>query len=208
MSKLTITGNAKHKVEADMEKITIRFQVEDKTSAKASQQVIKECECFLAVIKKMGLDLTQIQMSDDTIEQESYSDRFAATATRELTIETKYDIKFNNDLQNIIQEKDLNVDLEVGYFISNKKEIHEALIAEAVADSRKRAEIIVAATGQKIMGIKEMNTNNYCMGGVDLMCCEKERSIGYYPRPEMLSDQLKAPVLEEEESVNITWLVE
>ena len=208
MGKLMIKGEAKRRVEADMETITIRFQSREGTSANAAERVISDSEEFLEIIKELGVDLSSIQLANDDIEQDSYNDDIEVTATRELMIEIGYDIRFNNDILDIIQKNNMNVDLEVVHDISNRSALHEELIQEAVADSRKKAELIASATGQKIIGIDEVHLGErYVESRMDWMCQEKERSIAR-PRAAMLSDQLKAPVMTEAETVNVTWIIE
>ena len=208
MGKLMIKGEAKRRVEADMETITIRFQSREGTSANAAERVISDSEEFLEIIKELGVDLSSIQLTNDDIEQDSYNDDIEVTATRELMIEIGYDIRFNNDILDIIQKNNMNVDLEVVHDISNRSALHEELIQEAVADSRKKAELIASATGQKIIGIDEVHLGErYVESRMDWMCQEKERSIAR-PRAAMLSDQLKAPVVTESETVNVTWIIE
>ena len=208
MGKLMIKGEAKRRVEADMETITIRFQSREGTSANAAERVISDSEEFLEIIKELGVDLSSIQLANDDIEQNSYNDDIEVTATRELMLEIGYDIRFNNDILDIIQKNNMNVDLEVVHDISNRSALHEELIQEAVADSRKKAELIASATGQKIIGIDEVHLGErYVESRMDWMCQEKERSIAR-PRAAMLSDQLKAPVVTESETVNVTWIIE
>ena len=208
MGKLMIKGEAKRRVEADMETITIRFQSREGTSANAAERVISDSEEFLEIIKELGVDLSSIQLANDGIDQDSYNDDIEVTATRELMIEIGYDIRFNNDILDIIQKNNMNVDLEVVHDISNRSALHEELIQEAVADSRKKAELIASATGQKIIGIDEVHLGErYVESRMDWMCQEKERSISR-PRAAMLSDQLKAPVVTESETVNVTWIIE
>ena len=208
MGKLMIKGEAKRRVEADIETITIRFQSREGTSANAAERVISDSEEFLEIIKELGVDLSSIQLANDGIDQDSYNDDIEVTATRELMIEIGYDIRFNNDILDIIQKNNMNVDLEVVHDISNRSALHEELIQEAVADSRKKAELIASATGQKIIGIDEVHLGErYVESRMDWMCQEKERSIAR-PRAAMLSDQLKAPVVTESETVNVTWIIE
>lgn len=207
MSKLTIKGEAKRKVEADTATITMRFQSREYTSATAANRVLMDSEKFLEIIKKLGVDLSQIHISNDEIEQNRYSDEVSVTATRELTFAVKYNTAFINDIMDIIQNNNMNVDLDLEYTLSTKDAVHEELLQEAVADSRKKAELIASSTGQKIVSIEEAkHGDDYSDNGMDWMCCESSLAEGH--RKAMLSDQLKSPVLTETETVNITWIME
>ncbi|MCR5168361.1 MAG: SIMPL domain-containing protein [Oscillospiraceae bacterium] len=197
MGKLSISGKAKRSVEADMETITVRFQTVETSSSKAAKRIMDDCEAFLKILYELGVDISQIQLKSDEIEQDTDDDITRATATRELKITVKNDITFNNDIMEIIQNNDLNVDIEVNHFISNKEEIHKELLAKAVEDSRAKAEIIVSATGQKIVGIDEMSTGYRSFDDIHYMKGESEMYFGSLPRKPSLSDQLKAEMLDE-----------
>ena len=210
MGKLIMSGAAKRSVEADMETITVRFETVESSSTKAAKRIMDDCESFLSIIKELGVDISRIQLKGDDIDQDRYEENIniKVTATRELKITLEYDVKFNNDIMEMIQNNDWNVDIGVEHFISNKEEIHKELLAKAVEDSRAKAEIIVSASGQKIVGIDEMRSGYHSLEDMYYMRGESNMELGSLPRKPLLSDQLKAAVLDEEETVTITWLVE
>ena len=205
MGKIIINGEARRKVEADIEKITLTFGTGADTPAHASENIINDCEAFLQELEDMGIDISRIHLEEDNIER-PYNDDNDVSATRVISFDIEYNMKFNNDLLSLIRDKKLNVFFDIKYSISNRQAVHDELLAEAVADSREKAELIARSTGQKIIGIDEVVKNDYftvSAGSLRSRGNEKE-----YSRKAMLSDKLSAPLEEESESVTVTWKVE
>lgn len=207
MSKLTITGRSKRKVEADYERITIRFQAHAESSAAASIKVISECESFLEELTQWGILLDWIHMSNDDINQEYDDMNVDAEATREIKIEMPYNMEFNNSIMELVQEKKMNVDFEISYYISNEEAIHNELLKEALADSKEKAELIASAEGQRIIGIDTAEMSNW-YNSQDWLCCERERGfLMQNKREPKISDHLKAPINEVSESIEVVWIM-
>lgn len=207
MGKLTIEGKASRKIEADTEQITIRFQCHAENSAEASKKALAECELFLQELTNWGISPDQIHTSNDDIEQE-YDDReLDVTATREIKIELPFNMEFNNSIMELIQERQMNIDFDISYTLSNYKEIHKKLIQEALADSKEKAELIASTMGQRIIGIDTFKMSDR-YNQMDWMLCEQKRGFGLPAgRAPLLSDKLKAPLNEESESVEVVWIM-
>ncbi len=153
-------------------------------------------------------------MENDDVDRNRYDKETYATAKRKISFVSKRDMKFQNDIMQLIQKNNINAELSVSYSNSKIQKIHEKLLKEAVEDSRKKAELIASTTGQKIIGIDLVKTKDFddyldeafdddCDdSNIDWKCCEKERRIG------LVSDQLGAPEREEQESVDVVWLME
>lgn len=208
MSKLTITGRSTRMIEADYERITIRFQAHAESSAAASRKVISECESFLEELTKWGILLDWIHMSNDDINQEYDDMDVDAEATREIKIEMPYNMEFNNSVMELVQEKKMNIDFEISYYVSNEEVIHNELLKEALADSKEKAELIASTEGQRIIGIDTAEMSNWYNNNQDWLCCERERSfLMQYKREPKISDQLKAPINEVSESIKVVWIM-
>ena len=54
MGKIEVKGTAKRTVDYDLMKIVIDFHAKEETPDEASEKVMKECEDFLAQLKKGG----------------------------------------------------------------------------------------------------------------------------------------------------------
>lgn len=206
MSKLTISGRATRNVEADTEHITLRFQNHAENAAEASKETLAECESFLQELTQWGVSMDQIHMSKDEISQEYDDGELEVTVTREISIELPYNMAFNNSIMELIQEKEMNIDYEIGYSLSAYETVHKELMQEALADSKEKAELIASSVGQKIIGIDTFKlSDRYSRVQFELMM---QPRMGSRPeRAATLSDQLKAPTTEETESVEVVWLM-
>ena len=121
-----------------------------------------------------------------------------------MTFQTAFDMVRINDLMTLVQSINSRIDFSCTHRVSNQKAIHEALLQEALADSKRRAEQIAAAVGQKITGIDRAE----CRDDVeDLGMDDRVTPTGAYgaPRKAMLSDQLQAPTRTEHASIDIVW---
>ena len=67
-----------------------------------------------------------------------------------------FDMNFINNLNDIIKNESFVVDMNITFKLSDNKKIHEQLLEEAVLDSKRQAELIANAIGQKIVGIIEL----------------------------------------------------
>lgn len=205
MSKLTITGKASDKFMPDTEQITIRFQYHAKNSAEASQKVLSECEAFLKELSEWGISPDHIHSSRDNINQEYFDRDFDVTTTREVKIELPFNMEFNNSIIELVQERQLNIDFDISYSLSNYQEIHNELLKKALEDSKKKAELIAGSMEQKITGIDKLDMSDR-YDDKDWMLCECERPFNLNDiRIPKLSDKLKAPLMEESESVEVVW---
>ena len=104
------------------------------------------------------------------------------------------------------QNHTAKINTKAPVFTNNQKAIHEALLQEALADSKRRAEQIAAAVGQRITGIDRAE----CRDDVeDLGMDDRVTPTGAYgmARKAMLSDQLQAPTRTEHASIDVVWRV-
>ena len=209
MGKIKVTGKAKHEFKTDVTHIYITFRGYDNSSAKAVEKAVNECESFLSILQTMNYDISQICIFNDSVEQDRDDDdnkKSVMIARREIKIEHRFDMKFNNDIMKIICDNDFDTVVDFHYKLSDIEKIHTELLKEAVNDSRSRAELAAASTGQSIVGIDEINLDDRYTSVCHKMSGNCGRSD--YMRDPMLSDLLEAPTVEEEEFVTVTWLIE
>lgn len=205
MGKLSITGKAEREVTYNAVELRVTFYIHAKTTAEALKAVMEQSEQFLELVTKAGVDMKDIHIGDNSIDQRYNDDELKVHASREMTIRLRFDMAFVNSLMTMIQEQDFAVDLDCDYHLTNREEIHVELMKEALADSKRKAEIIAGIMGQTIVGIDsvEHDRNSDMMW----MCCEQERGIicaGAAP----LSNQLEAPITTESETISVVWLIE
>ena len=94
------------------------------------------------------------------------------------------------------------VTFAVRFTLANKDEIKDGLLADAVAASRKKAEVIAEAAGAKMVGIENAKYN--FDSGHDWMCCE---APGFYDgegaAPEFNPEDVSVSCC-----VEVTWEIE
>lgn len=207
MGKLTINGYAKHEYSYDSMKITIGFNAYETTTTLALEKVMNQCEEFLAVLADYGVKTEDITLGENSVEKNNYiEDEKDICARRELIIRSAFDMKFVNIIMSLIKDKGYSADVDFDYTIKNIDTIHEALLKEALADSKRKAMIIAETMGQKVVEIVDVTNRNSDAYISDWFSCEviHKLSESNYSR----SDKLKEPVTTESENITVTWLVE
>ncbi len=209
MGKLKITGKASHEYAYDVAEITVRFQVHEKNAAEAMAKVLAQCEEFLSIIHEEGIAPDNIRIGDNSVEQEYDDQELDVCATREIKLRVPFDMQFANYVMAMVQEKKYDVDIDTDYYLSNRVQIHNVLIKEAIKDSKDKASFIAEEMGQKIIGIDSVEIGDRYDSYMDYVCCE-ERSRSHAPCYGALphSNKLQSPVTEESASVSVDWLIE
>ncbi|MEE0265105.1 MAG: SIMPL domain-containing protein [Acutalibacteraceae bacterium] len=207
MGKLSIVGKAEREFSYNAVEITVNFIVREKTTAEAVNKMMEQNEKLLEAITEAGVNMKDIHISDNSIDQDYDDDEMYVEVTRGMKIRLQFDMHFINSLMSMISEQDLSVDLDCKYQLTNREEIHMELMKEALADSKKKAEVIASVTGQKIVGIDSIDKDRHiCM---DWMYCEQERPLRLTLYPESrLSNKLQSPITTESESISVVWLIE
>ena len=88
--------------------------------------------------------------------------------------------------------------------------LHEQLLKEAVLDSKKKAEMIASAMGQKVIGIETLNA------GERYNSYDSEEKAYYDQFSHKIgethscskSNRLQAPFITEYEHVDVEWIIE
>ncbi|MGN0537885.1 MAG: SIMPL domain-containing protein [Acutalibacteraceae bacterium] len=203
MGKLTITGKASHEYPYDQLEITVQFQVHEKSSSAALEKTLQQCEEFLSILNKEGISMESIHIGKDSVNQK-YKD---VCAIREIKIRVPFSMEFTNHFMTLIQNKKYNVDIDTQYILSNRTDIHNDLIKEAIDDSKKKASLIVEAMGQKLIGIDSVEIGDRYGRDTGDMFLDSIRAITSSTSLHY-SNMIQAPVTEESESVEVVWLIE
>lgn len=207
MGKLTITGKASHEYFCDQLEITVRFQVREKSSSTALEKTLQQCEEFLSILNKEGISMESICISNDAVDQKYNDNKLDVCAIREIKFRVPFSMEFTNYIMTLIQSKKYNANINIKYILSNRTDIHNDLIKEAIDDSKKKALFIVEAMGQKLIGIDSVEIDDRYDKDIDGIFCDSLRSITP-PRGLHYSNMIQAPVTEESESVAVVWLIE
>lgn len=205
MGKLTITGKAEREVSYNAIEMSVTFYIHAKTTAEALQIVMEQSEKFLELVTAAGIDMKDIHIGDNSVDQRYSDDELKVHASREMKIRLHFDMAFVNGLMGMIREQDFAVDLDCDYHLTNRAELHMELMKEALADSKKKAEVIAEIMGQKIIGIDSVEHDRH--NDMEWICCEQERGI-IREGAASLSNQLEAPITTESETISVVWLIE
>lgn len=207
MGKLTITGKAKREVANDALILSIRFNTHSDTSAEALKTITEQSEEFLKILHNSGITMESIQLGDSHVDQDYDDGKLDAYASKEFKINMQFDMPFVNSILELISDKGYAVDVDFEYYITDATSIHEELLKEALAESKKNAEAIAATMGKKITGIDTLEYGRYG-GDVHYLSCEQQPGcvIGESHTP--FSNQIKAPTTTESESVEVVWIME
>lgn len=203
MGKLRVEGHAKKEFACDRIDLTITFCNRNTTSDIALKASLKQTEDFLAEIKKIGLEPSDVKIDNDSVEQH-YDEKKGpyAEAERRLEISLPFDMAVVNSVLHIVRQNKYNVDVDTRYQLTRQNEIQKELIREAIEDSRKQADMLAEMLGQKITGVHSAQIPTY----EHFVSYERERSLACLKAS--LSDELAAPTREVSADVTIVWLVE
>lgn len=204
MGRIYTTGTAYREVPCDAVEIHQRCTVSAKTAAQAIENLFRQSEQLLQTLGNAGIDPKTVRLGENEVEETDEDDKKMMSAVRSMTFQTAFDMVRINDLMTLVQSINSRIDFSCIHRVSNQKAIHEALLQEALADSKRRAEQIAAAVGQKITGIDRAE----CRDDVeDLGMDDRVTPTGAYgaTRKAMLSDQLQAPTRTEHASTDIVW---
>lgn len=204
MGKLSITGTAEREVRYDAVELRITFNGRAKKTGDAVSIIMKECEQLLKIITSAGVSVKDIHIGENSIDRRYGEHGVTVSASREITLRLKFDMPFINGLMDTVRDQDFSVDMDCSYHYTNKQELHTELLKEAVANSKKKAELIAEVMGQKVIGIDSVEHDSY---RDQPFLCEMEPCVAMgcdYG----LSNQLESPLTTESESIDVVWLIE
>lgn len=210
MGKLKVIGKARKEFTCDIMYVKISFNAWAEDTSNAIETSMSQCDMFLGILEEHGVDITMIHISNAGVSQDMNDDNLEVSAEREIELRMPFDMNTLNRLTEIIKENSLKVDMDISFKLSNMLELHEQLLKEAVLDSKKKAEMIASAMGQKVIGIETLNAgeryNSYD---------SEEKS--YYDQfshkigethSRSKSNRLQAPLITEYEHVDVEWIIE
>jgi len=206
MGTIRIMGYAERKVNADIVDYYINFFSCERKASEALKNSKEQCELFLKELKKCGLDMPKIHLSEDRVDEPRYDDN-RVDAEREIHFRSTFDPAFNNVISEIVHKNDLSVNINTEYSYSKKKELHEELLKEAVLNSKAKAELIAETTGQKVKYIDSVSEDRYFDDPGDdtsyIMAPMKGK-----PTPDDVFNEVSGKELTESEAICVTWNID
>jgi len=204
MGKLTICGESRLQVKADLEKLTISISYGDDNPATVAKKLLEKSETILKEFQKMGISPDKMNLGKNEIDHKYYEKEPAFQGSRVFKVTVPFDMKINNIIMEIIQKHDLSVEIDAEFYISDEKAIRDTLVQEAIEDSRVQAERIAKTMQQKIVGIDTLDLSRDTWHDAPT----KVHKIGIPERTSLLADKVGAPVKELYENVEVVWIME
>ena len=215
MGKIKIIGTASRDVPYDMMEVTIKFHSWDKSVTNAVNKTDTLCDDFLNVLLENNFDISKIHMGDIEINQKKVSNdsageplRLSVSTNKSIIIPTPFNMNCLNFLKDTVKDMGADANLSINYFYSNTSDIDNALIEEAIADSRKKAEIAAKAIGQHIIGISaatiNKSNNRYSDDNESYDLCDPLAILSY----DSPTNNLSANTSKLTAIVEIDWIIE
>lgn len=161
MGTIKTKGIAECEVSADTTIFTIRFKTRDIKEDKAIIKCTKMCEEFLKDLTNLGLNLADIELSEDRLSTINYDDKTMRLCEKSIKFKTPCSPKFNSMISRVITEGKYEIELSKDDYVKKDAIIREQLRVEAIKDSRRKAELIASADGRHIIGIDSVCDNRY-----------------------------------------------
>lgn len=149
--------------------------------------------------------------SDRIVRRGGYgSEEIAYESEKILSVPFPVNPAFVNEVRSLIEKGFSNVTFSAVYSISNENLLRKELLADAVANSRSKAEILAEPMKQTIAGIESANLSGrddvYDVSDdvEEYLVCEQPLTMSAPDRP---ADKLKPDTVELSAEVKIVWLV-
>ena len=136
MGTLKVVGKARKEFTCDIMYIKLSFKAWGDDTAQAIETSMSQCDLFLDLLEKQGIDINLIHMSNADVSQDMYDDKLEISSERKIELRMPFDMNAINRLSEIIKENRLKVDMEISFKLTNMLEVHEQLLKEAVFDSK------------------------------------------------------------------------
>lgn len=207
MGKITVNGHAEKKVNYDIVVLKFSFVSKGNNSSKAIQDVRKQTETFLSLLKEQNVDISQINFEEDNL-NEKYNDYGILNARRELSMRIPYNMDFINYINDLIEKNNFDVRYDMEFELSNKESVHKELLKAAMIDAKEKAELIAESLGKRVVKLKSASTgacyDDMCVSVLKLGCMPETFAM----EASCVSRDLQAPSSTEDESVTTVWLLE
>lgn len=205
MGEIEVKGFAERKVPYDVISLYITFCDKSMDAANASQKVLLECEKFLDILEKDGININNIKIVEDSVNRNGFSDEIQYDAIRKIKMEFGFDMEIVNHIRQILMIEKMHIEIYTEYEVSNLSEIHKELMKMAMIDSKNKAETLAEVLGQRVVGIinasKDGIKDNSATIFENVARCEMPMFLAK-------SDKLQADTTTEIEEITVKWKVE
>ena len=155
MGKIKVKGSAAMDFAADTMELTFTVGTESASPVTAAEKGKAQTEALLSVLEELGIAPEEITLrSENVSEQHGYGGQQTVFRfSKEMTLKTKADLNLSEKVSAAIIAKEIPARYSVSFSLSDEKACGEKVIAAALADARAKAELIAAATGNKVTGL-------------------------------------------------------
>ena len=191
MAELTVNGFASKELKCDRVEYTFTISKDGDSIAEALGDVNKELERFLVLMEEHGVKAKAFKMGTATSRSKycASEEIHPYEAERTIYLSLPLDAAVTNSILQLISDEALDVEYTETHSASYVEETRKELLKLAMDDSKRKAEMIAACAGKKVLGIVKVSTNSdeYESSNVDFC----ERAVCYVARRKpMRSDEL------------------
>ncbi|MBQ8279118.1 MAG: SIMPL domain-containing protein [Roseburia sp.] len=216
MGKIEIKGYATRRVHCDAMELVITFTADATSSKAASKQVMEQCELCLEKLEELGINISKIQISDDSTQKSRYREERSHSANRSITLKSKFDMVLVNTIRELLNTLKVETDVTINFTFSNSKQLKTELLKEALLDSRQKATDIAKALDQKVVCLISANKKSsydidYDEEDDELVCEQADlvlRKTIKIPQFLKRSSLLSSPEITESEEITAVWEIE
>ena len=204
MGKITTEGFATRRVAPDRMVLTLCFFQRSGDIGHTVSDAHAQCERFLAALRDAGFPLNQVRLSGDDLGR-TYDETPQFVANRTIELRSRTDLRFCTWVYELIRREKFSATCSVRFELSDPGKLRKALLEQAYADAKAKAELLVAASGAKITGVDTIGGNDPSYE-TPMLARAKGANCEDFASPNPLTDELRVAEIERSESVRVTWL--
>lgn len=204
MKTLKVKGTGQMKATPDLVTISFKIHEQDKTYEKCSHKMNERINFLYQDIIKAGFQKGDLKTTDFRIETLYESRNFKGYSTSS-NFKLKFDFtkeKLNNFLQ-IVLKSNSNPEFRIAFGIKDKEIFMNKLLESAVADSKKKAELIAKSSGVSLGDIVEID---YSWQKIKIES-NSNYSYGFFSSPNLTVEEydLGPEDVKAEDGITILW---
>ncbi len=205
MGKIKITGTAKREYESDVMEIRFETSLTENTQQSAARNGRAETEKLLKALKRAGCDIAAITLEEEKItEKTEYNNNSVKYRySKAMKLEAKADARVSDKIASIISGDPMKAVYSVSFMLSDESSREDEVLRAALADSKRKAELIAEEMGQKITGIESAELDGFpeakTMRAAVCDCSAENAS---------LASELSPAKKIIEKTIEATWIIE
>lgn len=164
---IRVTGKGRMQVKPDTVRLTIRLEGKSREYEEALKISAHETKVVKDIFEDLGFlrDEVKTLLFDVETVYESYKDADGSYRRRHIGYSFTHDVKVefadDKDLLGSIlynlSRSSVSPEFKIDYTVKNSEEIKNEVMARAVEDSRKKAEILCKASGMTLCGVENID---------------------------------------------------